>query len=532
MVVKEINYNETSYFSPLFCDYINNEPKLKSFYNLYPSIDNFKKQIDQKKSEYKDKNREILYDVIKQQYKGVNCSNEFNSILESIKKKNTFTITTGHQLNLFTGPIYFLYKILTTINLCDELTQKYPKFNFIPVYWMATEDHDFKEINHFNFENSKIEWRSDQTGIVGEFSTSKLNTVIDEIKRIFPDNKNSNELISLFKNAYLKSDCLSDATRNFVHLLFRKYNLLIIDGNHKDLKNSFRDFIKKEVKDSFIKKSSLSTIKKLRKLDYKVQAHTRDVNLFYIDKNERKRIIKEKNYFLIEGSKNKLEEKNIIDSIENNPEKFSPNVLFRTIYQEYLLPNLCYIGGPAEVAYWLQLKKSFESFKITFPILLNRNSVLLISSREIKKLKKLNIDIKDIFLDINKLTTIKTNQFSELNIDFSELRNILTNQFKYLFDIASKTDYSFTGAVKAQEKKQLDGIDNLEKKLLNAQKKKFSNQISRITELRKELFPNNTLQERKVNFSEYYCEYGYKIIDILKENIKPLNKKFSVIEIS
>ena len=114
-------------------------------------------------------------------------------MLESIKEKNTFTITTGHQLNLFTGPIYFLYKILTTINLCDELTQKYPKFNFIPVYWMATEDHDFKEINHFNFENYNIEWRSDQTGIVGEFSTSKLNTVIDEVKRIFPDNKNSNE---------------------------------------------------------------------------------------------------------------------------------------------------------------------------------------------------------------------------------------------------------------------------------------------------------------------------------------------------
>ena len=336
----------------------------------------------------------------------------------------------------------------------------------------------------------------------------------------------------MFKNTYLKSDCLSDATRNFVHLLFRKYNLLIIDANHKDLKKSFRDFLKKEVKDSSIKKSSLSTLKKLEKLDYKVQAHTRDVNLFYIEKNERKRIIKKKNHFLIEGSKNKLEQKNIVDSIENNPEKFSPNVLFRTIYQEYLLPNLCYIGGPAEIAYWLQLKKSFESFKITFPILLNRNSILLISSREIKKLKTLNIDIKDIFLDINKLTTIKTNEFSELNIDFSELKNILKNQFKYLFDIASKTDHSFTGAVKAQEKKQLDGIDNLEKKLLNAQKKKFSDEISRITELRKELFPNDTLQERTANFSEYYCEYGYKIIDIFKKNIKPLNKRFSVIEIS
>ena len=228
MLVKEINYKETSCFSPLFCDYTNNEPKLKSFYNQYPSIDNFKNQIDQKKRNYKNQNREIIYKVIKEQYKGVNCSKDFKLILESIKNKNTFTITTGHQLNLFTGPIYFLYKIITTINLCEELSHKYPKFNFIPVYWMATEDHDFKEINHFNFKNTKIEWESNQTGVVGEFLTAELKTVLDELKTVFPNNKNSNELINLFKNTYLKNNCLSDATRNFVHMLFRKY---IVSGS-------------------------------------------------------------------------------------------------------------------------------------------------------------------------------------------------------------------------------------------------------------------------------------------------------------
>jgi bacillithiol biosynthesis cysteine-adding enzyme BshC len=269
----------------------------------------------------------------------------------------------------------------------------------------------------------------------------------------------------------------------------------------------------------------------LAKLNYKVQAHTRDVNLFYINNNQRQRILKNNNHLLIEGNKNKLDQKNIIKRIENNPEKFSPNVLFRTMYQEYLLPNLCYIGGPAEVSYWLQLKKSFEMLKITFPILLNRNSVLLISSRQMKKLKKLNIEIEDIFLDLNELTTKKTKEFSELDIDFSELKNVLKDQFKYLFDIASQTDHSFTGAVKAQEKKQLDGIIHLEKRLLSAQKKKFSDHLSRIIELKKELFPFETLQERRINFSEFYCEYGYNIIERLKKNINPLNMSFSVIVI-
>ena len=532
MLVKEINYKETSFFSSLFCDYINNKSELEELYNLYPSIKNFKKQIEQKKVNYNNNNREKLYNIIKKQYKDVSCSNEFNSILELIKKKNTFTVTTGHQLNLFTGPVYFLYKIITTINLCDELNNTYSKYNFIPIYWMATEDHDFQEINHFNFKNSRIKWDSDQSGVVGRFKTNELNKIIDEIKQVLPKNSNASELIALFKETYLASNCLSDATRNFVHLLFKKNNLIIIDANHKDLKSCFKEFIKNEIKNSIIKKSSLSTIGKLDSAGYKIQAHSRDVNLFYIEKNKRNRIIKIDNHFIIEGSNKKLTEKKLIDLADNNPEKFSPNVLFRTMYQEVLLPNLCYIGGPAEISYWLQLKKVFDKAKITFPILLNRNSLLLMSSKQVKKLKKLNLAVDELFLDLDQLLTKKTKEFSELNIDFSELKSTLTSQFDHLFQIASKTDYSFTGAVKAQQKKQLDGLNNLEKRLLSAQKKKFSEQLIKINELKDELFPNNTLQERFVNFSEFYCEYGPSIIDILMKDIKPLNNKFLVIEIS
>ena len=287
MLVKEINYKETSFFSSLFCDYIDNKSELKELYNLYPSIKNFKKQIEKKKVNYNDNNRKKLYDVIKGQYKEVSCSKEFNSTLELIKKKNTFTITTGHQLNLFTGPAYFLYKIITTINLCNDLNKNYPDYNFIPIYWMATEDHDFDEINHFNFKGKRIQWDSNQKGVVGEFKTTGLKKISKEIKEHFPANNYSKELINLFEDSYIKFDSLSDATRNFVHVLFKKYNLIIIDANHKDLKSCFKKNIKNEIKDNLIKKSSLPTISKLEKSDYKIQAHSRDVNLFYIEKNKR-----------------------------------------------------------------------------------------------------------------------------------------------------------------------------------------------------------------------------------------------------
>ena len=134
-----ISFRDTSYFSSFICDYLDESPELKVFYNRFPKLENFKYQIEEKTSSYDKSVREVLTNQLEQQYQHIETSELTLQNIESIRSENTFTITTGHQLNLFTGPLYFLHKIISTINLTKALKTEYPDYNFVPVYWMASK---------------------------------------------------------------------------------------------------------------------------------------------------------------------------------------------------------------------------------------------------------------------------------------------------------------------------------------------------------------------------------------------------------
>jgi uncharacterized protein YllA (UPF0747 family) len=203
----------------------------------------------------------------------------------------------------------------------------------------------------------------------------------------------------------------------------------------------------------------------------------------------------------------------------------------RPLYQEVILPNLCYIGGGGELAYWFQLKSFFNKAKVAFPILLLRNSVLIQTQQQAQKLKKLNISENDVFLKRNAFINKKVREISNIDIDFSIQKKHLEEQFHFLYRLAEQTDKSFLGAVKSQEKKQIKGLMNLEKRLLKAQKKKLADQVIRMTELQNQLFPNQSLQERNANFSELYLEFGDQLIHQLVLNLQPLKGEFLILNI-
>ena len=215
--------------------------------------------------------------------------------------------------------------------------------------------------------------------------------------------------------------------------------------------------------------------------------------------------------------------------MENHPERFSPNVIARPLYQEVILPNLCYIGGGGELAYWLELHDYFQAMGITFPMLLLRNSALLMTKKQSEKVKKLDLSTADLFLKQNSLINKKIRQVSNIDIDFSPQRRLLEEQFGHLHHLAQETDRSFLGAVKAQEVKQKKGLDNLEKRLLKAQKRKLKDHVVRLTEVQNQLFPNYSLQERQLNFSELYLAYGDELISGLKSALDPLQRSFLVL---
>lgn len=521
-----ISYQKSGYFSKLIIAYLEDKPEIQSLYHRLPTLENFAAQIDEKAKNYSLENRLTLVEALKNQNTNFPISESTQANIELLKSEKTFTVTTGHQLNLFTGPAYFLYKIASTINLCKQLTAKYSQYNFVPVYWMATEDHDFEEINHFNLKDKKIKWERESSGPVGRLSTNGLDKVFDEFSEIIGIGETAEYLKNLFQKSYLEHNNLADATRFLANALFSEEGLVIIDGDDKNLKTLFAPYIKDELirQNSF--KEVSKTIHQLK--DYTVQVNPREINLFYIEDHLRERIVFEDNIYKVNHTEIQFSESEILEVLHNSPEKFSPNVILRPLYQEVILPNLAYIGGGGEIAYWLELKSNFENQKVTFPILMLRNSFVVATEKQLEKMDRLQITWSDLFLPQEELIHLKTKELSSFKIDFSEQKETLQKQFSELLKIAEQTDKSFSGAVKAQEAKQLKGLENLEKRLLKAEKRVHSDQLERIVTIQNQLFTNRSLQERKNNFSEYFSK-KFKNDVILLSN--PLNTYFKIIEI-
>jgi bacillithiol biosynthesis cysteine-adding enzyme BshC len=524
-----ISFRDTNYFSSLICDYLDETPELRPLYNRFPSLENFEDQIKEKLLNFNHAHRSVLQKVITDQYALIDVSLSTLTNIASLKDNHTFTITTGHQLNLFTGPLYFLYKIISVINLTKQLKEKHPEYNFVPIYWMATEDHDFDEINYFNFKGKKVQWSRDASGGVGRLDTDGLDVVCEAFSMQIGTGINDEELKTLFKNAYSKHDTLTEATRFLANALFGEYGLVIIDADDSNLKRLFIPYIQKELLEQSSFQNVLETNKMINGFGYKTQVSPREINLFYLTEELRERIVYNGEEYKVLNAEITWTESELLNEVNDHPEKFSPNVIMRPLYQEVILPNLCYIGGGGELAYWLQLKEYFKSVTITFPMLLLRNSVLIKTEKQSDKLKKLGLTVNDLFMDQLALMNDQTKKLSEIEIDLTPQKEHLQNQFKALYKIAKQTDKSFLGAVAAQEKKQIKGLIHLEKRLLKAQKRKLQTHLDRIKVLQDELFPGQSLQERNMNFSELYLEYGKELIPHLIHNLEPLKSEFLII---
>ena len=533
MTLAQIPYSETNYFSSLILDYLSEKKDLKDFYNRFPNIDNFEAQITEKSKSYNHEIRKDLTEVLSAQYEQLQTSDSTAANIKSLEDSKTFTVVTGHQLNLFTGPLYFLYKIISTINLTKKLKEKFPENNFVPVYWMATEDHDFEEINFFNLNGKKFKWnnadkRAGKTA-VGKLSTEGLDDVFELFSAEIGGGENAEKLKSLFKNGYLQHDNLTDATRYIANELFGDYGLVILAAGDARLKKHFIPFVESELQDQQSFKFAGASAEKLNALGYGVQVNPREINLFYLTDEIRERIIEKNGKYFVHETEISWSKDEILKELKNYPERFSPNVMMRPLYQEVILPNLCYIGGGGELAYWLELKSYFDAEKVTFPMLLLRNSALIQTSKQNTKREKLNISIPELFLKQHELINRKVRKISNIDIDFSPQKEHLVEQFQHMYNLAEQTDKSFLGAVKAQEVKQLKGLDNLEKRLLRAQKRKLKDEVERITKIQNDLFPNRSLQERQTNFSQFYNEYGEELILELMDKLDPLESNFKIL---
>jgi bacillithiol synthase len=520
MQLHKFPFADTNSFSSFFLDYIDQKEILKPFYHRFPAIEKFNEQIKEKQNNFPSSTRSILVDTLKEQYELIETTDIVKANINSLANENTFTITTGHQLNIFTGPLYFIYKIVTTINTAKKLKEHYPDFNFVPVFWMASEDHDYDEIKYFRLYGKKYEWKTDQQGAVGRFSPNGLADLLNEI----PGE------IGVFREAYTKSKTLADAVRYYVDALFCHEGLVVIDADCNKFKKVINQVIREDIFDGVNKPCVDKTTRALEDLGYKTQVYCRDINFFYLDENLRGRIEKSGDRYNVVDTKMSFTKSQLEEEIENFPERFSPNVILRPLYQEMILPNLAYIGGPAEMVYWLQLKEVFDRYHVPFPMLLPRNFAIVMDHEVSRKLGKTGLELKDIFEEKNYLFNHWVLKHSPRNLTVGTERTSINEIFDQLRSRAESVDKSLSPFVGAEGKRVLNSLEKIERKLLRAEKRLHGDKLRQIEFLKDSLFPNGNPQERADNFLNF-AQQNPGFISTLLETLDPFDFRFNVLTI-
>lgn len=417
-------------------------------------------------------------------------------MIDELLSDQTFTVCTGHQLNLFTGPAYFIYKIAACIKQAQQASQQSGK-SVLPIYWMASEDHDWEEINHTHLWRNKITWSKQVKGPVGRTSLQGLEAVLKEFKEIL-GGQSSSELEDLFQLALDKATNLSEFTFLLVDQLFKDEPLIILNPDSKELKRLFSPVMKSELLERPSEKRVLENSQMLENLGYHAQVNARKINLFYIENELRDRIVEKNEGFSTPNGNIEWTKTEMLNLLESNPESFSPNVVLRPLYQEFILPNLAYIGGPGELAYWMQLKGVFDHFGVEFPQLILRNSVLFIKEKDLQKMEKLDLSLSDFYSSIDPLLSRWGAETGNTKLtDVEEMsKEVWTSLENRVVDI----DKSLQGAVKALEQKFNNDLRNLEKKLVKSVKQAEATKVNQIRKFHESIQPNGVFQERYMNF--------------------------------
>lgn len=506
--------------------FLRSDPSLKPFIPFEDSIEGLRKKIiDRNRFPFY---RKELVRTIQQQYDDIPQSAHLSEIIDSLTASNTYTVTTAHQPSLFTGPLYFIYKAASCIHLAQQLKNEMPENNFVPVFILGAEDHDFEEINHLHLYGKTLEWNRPSGGSTGMMSIDGLLEVIEQIEDLLPQTTFATEIISILKASFAQAENYGTAAQKMVHLLFGKYGMLVLQMNSQTLKRIAIPIFRKEIIERPSYDLVNQTIQELKEIGFKPQAKPRELNLFYLTHDSRKRIVFEDGFYRVVDTDIRWSATNIIQKLEDAPQLFSPNVLTRPLYQELVLPNIAYVGGGGELAYWQERSRQFEAFDISYPVLIRRNSVMWVGAYMQKQLDKISLAPKDLFLETKAILL----QLETAEIDLSLGGEL--EQLDHLYEgIVKKSDVinaDLKSRILAEKAKQIKVIRQLEGKLTKAYKTKNEQKIAKIERIKSKLFPQGGLQERHDNFLPIYADYGPHFIDFLVDNLNPLEKSFLVIK--
>lgn len=525
MIVDSIAISDFDVFSKIDRDLNKKNNSLSEFLRWAPELSTFH-QIIQTRNPAK---KAVVAEVLHQQYADIPGAHAALPQITKLKLANTYTVCTAHQPCLFGGPLFVISKAISTIKLARQIQDQHPEVTIIPFFVIGSEDHDVAELNHTYVNGQKIEWNTLQQGPVGRFKNEDIYKCIEEVKNLLPGNEFDHNLISLLDAAYSKEKTFGQSFQFLLATLFADYGLLVLNTDHVLLKQEFAPFIKSELTGSVSKNVVIDTQNALASRGYEAASYARDINLFYLDNGFRERIERENGTYKIAGLNKEVSATEFIKESEEHPERFSPNVIMRPVYQEVLLPNLAYVGGGGELAYWLERKNQFEKLGVDYPMLVRRDSFLIATEQEVNQMKEYHLTLHDL----DKRSDVMINELAErISKSDLDLKSEQAEILKWMDQIKIKSiaiDPTLGATVEGEKNKLQKSIEYIEKKLLKSEKQKLEVQLNRAKKLKERLMPDGGLAERKENFITYYSIYGQRLFDVLLKDFNPLDFEFKMI---
>ena len=527
MKVESISPQHLSQLSTRDRDYLMNSDKLKEYIKYPFSYEAFSQIIEDRAHHSYD--RQLLQQVIKDQYEGLAISDKTSKHIKALSTPDSYTVITAHQPSLLTGPLYYVFKILSAINLAARLNKDFPNKHIIPVFVIGGEDHDFDEINHLHLYGKRLAWEREAIGSVGNLDTDGLNEILSEVGQVLGERSQALDLVAALKKDVTASTTYGDFSFKLTHRLFDELGLVILRMHDTRLKTAFIPQMEKELTEQASHKLVKATQDEIKsKFDYNFQAHAREINLFHNDsKTGRNRIVFEEDRYSVLNTELSFSKKEILALLKSHPERFSPNVIMRPLFQDSILPNLAYIGGGGELAYWTERKSQFEHFGIPYPMLIRRQSGMILTASMDKQRSKLNLSIDELFKNENDLTKLLLSSASVPEYSLAEYKTELEQLYKKVEEHVATIDPSLVKTTGAEANKGSKSLDYLESKLKKVIKQREEVNLNRMTKLKTSLFPKG-LQERHDNIFQYISDYGISIIGDLLPYCNPFDKDFKV----
>ena len=522
--------NKLPNISSLVYDYFYEYDKVSEFFT-----GNFRDQtaysLQTEKVRSRDLPREQLAAILKELNLSYGCGAQTIGNIKKFIQDKACAVVTGQQVGLFSGPLYTIFKALTTIKLTESLNQNILGC-FVPVFWLASDDHDFEEINHITLLDKEnqiedIQYQGHLSNLKKPVSkivlSAEISNCIKQLNDLTHDSEFKPEILSQLGTAYQPGRSFVEAFAQWMTRLFKSYGLIFIDAGHPDLKDLGKDVFYTEIaQNSPSTQCAVETSRKLTQKNYRtqIQLHEGILNLFLVE-DERDSIQFRDDDYSIKGKPQTFKKDELLQLLEKQPHKFSPNVLLRPLYQDTVLPTVAYVGGLSEVAYFAQMKEVYERFSLPMPIIYPRKSLTIIEKNVDKVLKTYSLKVQDIWRNADA----KINEIAKEKIPKSldkAFQTTASHLDKDLTDIKQETlafEPTLEKSVDLIIRKIHHQISLLEKKILKASKKQNTIITQRIHLAKSSLYPNQRLQERVFNITPFLIKYGFAFMDRLYQAV-------------